>query len=167
MKQKGFTLIELMVVMVLLAILVTIGTGSFMSSQKKSRDAKRKADIRQVALSLEAYYNDIGRYPLVNASGQMMGCGAGAVAVCAWGTKWSNTSTTPETVYMYTLPAESVFGRTLYYTTDVGGTYFKLYALLENTQDEGAGVKQDGYAGTNCGGAVECTYGISSTNTTP
>lgn len=164
--RNGFTLIELMIVMVLLAILVAIGTGSFMSSQKKSRDAKRKADLRQVAVTLEAYYNDMGRYPAASG-GQMMGCGIGASGACAWGGAWSNTSTTPETVYMYVLPTESVPGRSMYYATDAGGTYFRLYGLLENTQDEGAGVNQGGYSGTNCGGSVLCTYGISSTNTTP
>lgn len=156
-----------MVVMVLLAILVGMGASSFGSSQKKSRDAKRKGDLRQVAVSMEAYYNDMGRYPLSDGSGNMRGCGAIAANTCTWGAIWSNTSTTPETIYMYTLPAEPVLGKNFYYTTDASGTYFKLYALLENTKDEGAAVKQAGYAGTNCGGGSLCTYGISSTNTTP
>lgn len=163
----GFTLIELMVVMVLLAILVGLGTSSFLSSQKKSRDAKRKNDVRQVAVSLEAYYNDIGHYPYSDGNGSMKGCGAIGANLCAWGAKWSNTSTTPETVYMFTLPQEFVSGKTFYYKTDAAGTYFSLYALLENTKDTGLGVNQSGYTGTNCGGSALCTYGISSTNTAP
>lgn len=167
MKNKGFTLIELMVAMVIMAILVAMGTGSFMSSQKKSRDAKRKNDLRQVAVSMEAYYNDIGHYPLSDGSGTMKGCGAIGANNCTWGAKWSNTSTTPETVYMYTLPSEFVSGKIFYYKTDAAGTYFALYGLLENTKDEGIGAKQTGYSSTNCGGGSLCTYGIASTNATP
>lgn len=156
-----------MVVMVIMAILVGLGTSSFMSSQKKSRDAKRKNDLRQISVSLEAYYNDIGHYPLSDGIGVMKGCGAIGANTCTWGEKWSNTSTTPETVYMFILPNEAVTGKTLYYKTDASGTYYALYALLENTRDTGTGVNQAGYAGTNCGGGSLCTYGISSTNTTP
>jgi prepilin-type N-terminal cleavage/methylation domain-containing protein len=78
-KQKGFTLIELLIVIVILGILATIGLASFASSQMKSRDARRKANLNQVAGSLEIYFNDMSKYPSASAVGQIMGCGAGAV----------------------------------------------------------------------------------------
>lgn len=49
MKKKtnlGFTLIELMVVITIIAILATMGINTFTAAQKKARDAKRQSDVR-------------------------------------------------------------------------------------------------------------------------
>lgn len=62
--RKGFTLLELLVVISIIAILITIGLTSFTTSQKKGRDAKRKSDIKDVQNALEQYYSICGyRYP--------------------------------------------------------------------------------------------------------
>lgn len=164
--KSGFTLVELMVSMIILGILVAMGIGTFTTTQKKSRDSKRKNDIRQISVSLEAYYNDIGHYPYADGNGNMMGCGLGAASVCWWGQVWSNTSTTPETIYMLVLPSDLMGGNNYFYTSDASGTFFKIYALLENEKDESVGVNQDGYAGTDCGPGF-CTYGTASTNVSP
>ena len=165
--RNGFTLIELLVVIAILAILVVSGIASFTSSQKKSRDIRRKNDLRQISLALESYYNDFGSFPKADGSGNIMGCGAGGVALCEWGKVWSNTTPSPATIYMLTLPKDVPASNSYYYTTDANGSYYRLYARIENDQDEGPGVKQaPGYVGPTCGGTQACTYGISSTNTT-
>lgn len=62
--QKGFTLIELLVVIAIIGLLASVVLLSLNSARQKSRDAKRLADIRQVASALELYYNDCGGYPV-------------------------------------------------------------------------------------------------------
>ncbi|HUD02706.1 MAG TPA: prepilin-type N-terminal cleavage/methylation domain-containing protein, partial [Candidatus Paceibacterota bacterium] len=62
-RKKGFTLIELMVVIAIIGILASIIMVSLSSAQSKGRDAKRVADIRTIQLALEEYYNDNGNYP--------------------------------------------------------------------------------------------------------
>ena len=56
MKNKGFTLLELLVVISIIAILVTLSISTYSTAQKKGRDSKRKSDIKQIQSSLEQYY---------------------------------------------------------------------------------------------------------------
>jgi prepilin-type N-terminal cleavage/methylation domain-containing protein len=60
---RGFTLIELMVVIAIIGILASIIMVSLSSAQAKARDARRIADINTLKLSLEMYYNDNLKYP--------------------------------------------------------------------------------------------------------
>lgn len=63
-KQKGFTLIELLVVIAIIGILASVVLASLNSARKKSRDARRVADIKQVQLALELYFDANGnKYP--------------------------------------------------------------------------------------------------------
>lgn len=161
---SGFTLMELLVVMAILGVLIVAGLGSFTSSQKKSRDVKRKSDLRQISLAMETYYNDFGSYPSSDSSThQIKGCGVSGTTACDWGSPWKKTPATgAATVYMIALPDDPSSSRSYYYDSD--GTYYKLYASLENDRDEGAGVKLTGYGSLTCGGTNICTYGISSPN---
>ncbi|MBI4036029.1 type II secretion system protein [Candidatus Daviesbacteria bacterium] len=51
--ESGFTLVELLVVVAIIAILSTIGLTIFTSAQTNARDARRKADIDAIANALE------------------------------------------------------------------------------------------------------------------
>lgn len=63
--NKGFTLIELMVAITILAILATIGMTLFSDVQKKGRDSRRKGDVDAMSKALESGYNaQTGLYPV-------------------------------------------------------------------------------------------------------
>lgn len=158
--QNGFTLIEILVVMVLIGILATLMTGSFLSSQKKSRDAKRKSDLKQIGIALEAYYNDKGEYP-TGSGGQLLGC-ANETA-CDWDETFQDEN---GTIYMVTLPGDPSSNQEYYYDSD--GTEYQIYARLENALDGDVPVSGEDpqvYSNTDCGSDT-CNYGISSSNTT-
>lgn len=53
-QSKGFTLVELLVVVSIIAILSVIGLTIFTSAQANARDARRKADIDAIANTIEA-----------------------------------------------------------------------------------------------------------------
>lgn len=65
--RKGFTLVELLVVISIIAILSVIGITVFSSAQKSARDAKRRADLQALRLALEQYKTANGIYPVTGA----------------------------------------------------------------------------------------------------
>ena len=62
-KILGFTLVELMVVVSVLSILSAVLYVNFNDARAQSRDAERKADLRNIQSALELYNNKYGRYP--------------------------------------------------------------------------------------------------------
>jgi len=70
--KKGFTLIELLVVITIIGLLATVVLVSLNTARMKARDVRRVADLRQVALALEFYYDDSSdmSYPGISGSNQ-------------------------------------------------------------------------------------------------
>lgn len=66
--EKGFTLIELLVVIAIIGLLASVVLLALNSARAKSRDAKRLADVRQIASALELYFNDVSSYPTSNGA---------------------------------------------------------------------------------------------------
>ena len=60
---SGFTLIELMVVMAVIAILLSIALPRYFSSLEKSREALLHQDLSLLRETLDKYYGDKGKYP--------------------------------------------------------------------------------------------------------
>ena len=66
--RRGFTLIELVVVISILAILSGVLVPRVTNHLKSARDARRLADIKAVRSAIEQYYMDKGSYPAANAN---------------------------------------------------------------------------------------------------
>lgn len=63
-RRAGFSLLELLVSISIIGILIAMGSVAFSTAQQKSRDAKRRADVKAVAGALEQYYaNNSSVYP--------------------------------------------------------------------------------------------------------
>lgn len=65
----GFTLIELLVVIAIIGVLASIVLASLNSARRKSRDARRITDLKQIQLALELYFDAQGStYPVATAT---------------------------------------------------------------------------------------------------
>ena len=61
--RKGFTLIELVIVVSILAILAGVMVPKLAGRSAKARDARRLADIRAITTAIQTYYADTGSFP--------------------------------------------------------------------------------------------------------
>jgi len=90
-KNRAFTLIEVLVVATIIGILVTVTAVSFAKSQKRSRDARRKADLETVRQALVLYRQDHGSYGNANSFSEVI------TYLAAEGYLTSNTMNDPKT----------------------------------------------------------------------
>ena len=63
-RTRGFTLVELLVVVVVLAVLAAIVLPKFMDSGKRSKESALRSDLKLVRNAISMFRNDTGLYPL-------------------------------------------------------------------------------------------------------
>lgn len=111
--QKGFTLIELMIVVIILGVLAAILIPRFMGAQDRARCKAAVADITTIREGLGLYYVEYGHFP---------GSGSGAYE-----------GHIKDSVRLYVSPPDT--GVTFY--EPAGGFYAQLYGGTDYTVDAG------------------------------
>lgn len=161
--STGFTLIELMIVIAVMGAVIVMAAGSYMTTQAKARDARRKSDLTQITRALELYYTDHGVYPPDNGA-RVAGCGAASTSPCTWGSDFTDQF---GTVYMEKIPQELQAGKAYRYCASADRLRYQLYARLENLQDPILDRNGDGVADnfTPTCGTSACNFAITSPNT--
>lgn len=131
--RKGFTLIEMLIVIAIIGILASIVLVGLGPVQRRGRDARRQSDLRSTQSALELYFNKCGYYPGPAAPGACAGYSANNT--------WSGMSAalTGSGIGITQIPNDpssaggSVTARNYEYATDGTGTTYVLKATLEDT----------------------------------
>lgn len=63
-KQHGFTVVELLIVIVVIGILASLTLVSFSVAQRRSAEKEAEGDLRQAAMRLETHKANTGGYPM-------------------------------------------------------------------------------------------------------
>ncbi len=62
-KQRGFTIVELLIVIVVIGILAALVITTFTGIQQKARNTERTTDVKAMHGQVEAYFAQNGKYP--------------------------------------------------------------------------------------------------------
>ncbi|MCL2310415.1 MAG: type II secretion system major pseudopilin GspG [Proteobacteria bacterium] len=63
LRQRGMTLMEILVVLVLLGIVMSIVAGNFLQRGEKAKADAARIQIQEIAQSLDLFKLEVGRYP--------------------------------------------------------------------------------------------------------
>lgn len=117
-RRAGFTLLELLIVMMVVGALAGIVLVTYPASQRRARDTQRKSEVKQYHTALEAYANRSNNFYPAGADGNMVAqCGTLRLAACP---------DDPQGLNPYR------------YQSNVGGTLYVVWARLEQKDDAGS-----------------------------
>lgn len=116
LNKKGFTLIEILIVVAIIGILASVVVVGLGPAQKRGRDARRVSDLRSVQTALELYYGKNGQYPTSGISSWTDF--AGVLTSAGIGTNQ--------------IPRDPTTSRSYVYRVDAAGTTYVLGAQLED-----------------------------------
>lgn len=129
-KRKGFTIVELLIVIVVIAILAAITIVAYNGVQARARDAQRKEDIATIAKAFELYYAQNGTYPVTSGSTSING---------SWTTtadaSWSNLENILVPQYISKLPRDPIskqMGAGAFPWADAGGYDYSIFTSNAN-----------------------------------
>lgn len=145
MKQRkliqGFTLIELMVTIGIIAILSAVLFASYNSAREQARDKLRMSDLKEMQVALELYKAQHGRYPARGCGVNSQYAGPGPKPVAPFDPSnfescdtyivghAAGISFTPDFIDVLPRDPKSENGQGYYYRTDTDGTFYKLLSL--------------------------------------
>lgn len=109
-RDGGFTFVELLVVITIIAVLTGAAVVSFANTNKRSRDTRRKLDIENIRSALELCRAEEGSYPLSIYDD----------VVCGVETYLSETPRDPKTAVEYTYVRSSATAYTIGCTLESG-----------------------------------------------
>ena len=101
-EEKGFTLVELLIVVIILAVLSGIAIPSYMTLRNRARRSATENEMKNIATALELYHADNEVYP--GTLGELEGAGGEGVAGGP---------------YMATVPEDDAWGVAYVYTLGV------------------------------------------------
>ena len=78
-QQSGFTLIELIVVVAIIATIASVVIASVGTAKAKARDTQRRTNLSQIQVALELYRNEHGSFQVVGS-----GSGGGGMGYLAY-----------------------------------------------------------------------------------
>ncbi|MDX2776131.1 prepilin-type N-terminal cleavage/methylation domain-containing protein [Streptomyces caniscabiei] len=71
--RQGFTIVELLIVIVVVAVLAAVSVSALNGTQQRARDTQRVHDMQTIVKALELYKIQTGTYPPVHPTNQISG----------------------------------------------------------------------------------------------
>jgi prepilin-type N-terminal cleavage/methylation domain-containing protein len=130
--RQGFTLIEILIVVAIIAILASVVLVGLGPTQQSGRDARRLSDLREVQTGLELYYGKCGYYPGASAASGCPTSWTAATYAGLYGTNGQDGVLGMSGIGVSSVPTDPSANGKYYYATDANGDSYILEAKLEN-----------------------------------
>lgn len=131
LRARGFTIMELLVVIAIIAILASVVLASLSSTQAKARDARRMEDVSSIQKALALYSVSHGRYPIQTSTTTLTGSDPVMSALIGEGDIPASPTDPSSPAYEYT-----------YVSNNIGNDYWIGFCLETSTiksHSEGCG----------------------------
>lgn len=109
--KRGFTLVELLVVIVVLAVLAAIVLPKFMNSSSRSKESALKSDLKLARNAISLFQTDTGVYP--KSLADLSATSADGVTATITASDWHGP-------YLESIPTDPVSGNALNYDSTTG-----------------------------------------------
>lgn len=154
--KKGFTLVELLVVVAIIGLIAGIAVVSVNSTRAKARDTKRLEDIKQIQNALAQRFSDLGMYPPTPANGSKLGSklpGANNAQVLTSSmVGWEAAASAGTTVYLSAVPRDpQSMGEYVYTYTAVPGQELRDYSISFKLEAGSGSFEKGSYAASSAG----------------
>ncbi len=130
--QRGMTLMEIMVVLVLIAVVMGIVAGNFGEKGEQAKVKAAQIDIQNIVNTLDLFKLEVGRYP--SQSEGLQALVTKPQGVSRWNGPYWNKNTVPrdpwDNEYRYMVPGKN-------------GAAYEIISLGADGQDGGEGVNRD------------------------
>lgn len=124
---KGFTLVELLVVIFIIGVLVSLLLANILGARQRATDVEKKANLQQVKRALRLFYNDFQSYPA--AVGDRFTNEVTGGTPVPEGEEFHNQDN-DEVIYMKEIPEYDE------YAVTADGNRFVLIVTLDNPSDK-------------------------------
>lgn len=129
--KSGFTIVELLIVIVVIAILAAISIVAYTGIQQRGRDSQRKSDLASIGKAIELYHADNGVYP-------MTGGWCTQISNPSRGSGFSAAFQAAIAEYMPRIPFDPLYAETYqdyFYIRNPSGQSYALFAELESSDE--------------------------------
>ncbi|MBI4437736.1 type II secretion system protein [Candidatus Uhrbacteria bacterium] len=99
-EKKGFTLVELLVVVAIIALVATFAAVAVNAARSKQRDATRLSNVRQLQSALEDSFNETNRYP----DGDLTPLGDASQSLCLGSRGFASDCSGDASVFLRVVP---------------------------------------------------------------
>lgn len=125
--NKGFTLIEILIVVAIIAILAAIALPNYLAAQTRSKVSRARAELQTLATALESYYVDNNDYPpdTNHGSGD-------------WQSIYTWIPVTTPIAYLTSIPRDQYYGYSFF-----SGEFYGFYTYVHEPKGRQAGPNEN------------------------
>jgi type II secretion system protein G len=134
--KRGFTLVELLIVIIIIAVLAAVAIPKFANSSQRSKDSALRAELKLLRNAVELFKNDTGVYPAALADLALEQGSAPATGMDSAGASKPIVASEFKGPYVSSVDNDPITGAAFGYNT-TSAPYGKVYSKASGNASDG------------------------------